>query len=91
MMPERRWRVTARGRGLFAIRGGRGAAGSGSCSGRRSTRCSASTRPNARAMSTPVDSSGNLVAVMDDLYAVGGPVAAGGCGRYSRRWIWRLA
>ena len=56
MPGKRRWRVLGRGRGLFAIevddgggfprgdngRGGPWRCGSGSCSGRRSTRCSTS-------------------------------------------------
>ena len=68
MMREPRWRVMARGRGLFAIEvddgGGFRAAtavegGNGNCSGRRSTRRVASTtRPNARVTSTSVDGSG---------------------------------
>ena len=44
-----------------------------------------STRPNARATSTPVDSSGNLVAVMDKLYAVGWRSV----GR-PRQWVWSV-
>ena len=60
--------------------------GSGSCSGRRSTRCSASTRPNARATtSTSVDGFRHLVALMDELYAVGWRVA----GR-PRQWVWSV-
>ena len=61
-MSERRWRVTGRCRGLFVIEvdngdGFRAATAAEVdaalrprelCSGRRITRCSASTRPNAR-------------------------------------------
>ena len=97
-MPERRWRVVGRGRRLFAIEvddgGGFRAAtaaegwtrrcGNGSCSGWRSIRCSAPARPASDCrcrLTAPV----NLVALMDELYAVGvvgaaGPAAAVRCG-----------
>ena len=70
-MPERRWRVAGRGRGLFAIEvdaalqaagavPGGGVPGAARRRGRTRGRCR-----------RRLNSSGNLVAVMDELYAVG--------------------
>ena len=62
-MPDRRWRVTGRGRG----------------------RCSASAQTIVRVTSTSVDSSGTLVALMSELYAIGWRSAG-----QARQWVWSV-